>query len=328
MNFLFDNPLTNMPGGWFLLLYGSIIFFTAITFKVFKSSLDWTSKLPIPLVPQNPNPFEIAYLRGGDNEFARSLVFALVQKGFLEITSEGKKSYIKLTANQPNWTTLSPVERSVLPWFQTTRETKEVFTTYGVTEILKPYSETYFQQITRLNFLTPNDVASKTRVISFLVLSALGLLGIYKLLAAVQHGRKNFGFLIVFIVIATFIFYLLSKTSRLSTLGKRYVEQIQQAFENLKTKVKTPISKDSNSGYSMSAVDPFLLTVGVFGVGALSGTLYNQYEQAFHRANVAGGSSCGSGCGSSCSSGSSGGDGGGGGGSCGGGCGGCGGGCS
>ena len=327
MNFLFDNPLTNMPGGWFLLLYGSIIFLTAITFKVYKSSLDWTSKLQPPLVSQNPNPFEIAYLRGGDNEFARSLVFALVQKGFLEITNEGKKSFIRLTANQPNWTTLSPVERSVLPWFQTTRETKEVFTSYGVTEILKPYSSTYEQQLTRHNFLTPNDVATKTRLISFFAWSAMTLLGIYKLLAAIQHGRKNFGFLIVFVVITTIIFYFLSKTSRLSALGKKYVERIQQAFENLKTTVQRKISADSNADYAMNAVDPFLLTVGVFGTAALTGTLYNNYEQAFHRASVAGGSSCGSGCGSSCSSGSSGGDGGGGG--CGGGgCGGCGGGCS
>ena len=66
MNFLFDNPLTNMPGGWFLLLYGSIIFLTAITFKVYKSSLDWTSKLQPPLVSQNPNPFEIATAKIGN----------------------------------------------------------------------------------------------------------------------------------------------------------------------------------------------------------------------------------------------------------------------
>ena len=66
MNFLFDNPLANMSGGWFLLLYGTIIVLTAITFKVYKSSLDWTAKLQLPLVPQTPNPFEIAYLRGGN----------------------------------------------------------------------------------------------------------------------------------------------------------------------------------------------------------------------------------------------------------------------
>ena len=245
MNFLFDNPLANMSGGWFLLLYGTTIVLAAITFKVYKTNLDWTSKLQLPLVPQNPNPFEIAYLRGGENEFARSLVFALVQKGFLEISHEGKKSYIRITASQPNWTTLSPIERSVLPWFQTTRETKEVFTSFGVTEILKPYSSTYEQQLKRHNFLTPNDVVTKTRLISFLAWGAMTLLGSYKLLAAIQHGRKNFGFLIVFIVISTIIFYLLSKTSRLSELGKGYVERIQQAFGNLKTTIQRKIYSNS-----------------------------------------------------------------------------------
>jgi uncharacterized protein (TIGR04222 family) len=324
MNFLFDNPLANMPGGWFLLLYGTIIVITAISIKVYKPNLDWTSKLPIPLVPQNPNPFELAFLRGGDNEFVRTLIFSLVQKGFLEINSQGKKSFIKLTVSQPNWTTLSPLERSVLPCFQTSRETTELFAKEGLTEILKPYTLTYDQQLARLNFITPTDVATKTRLISLLAWGGTSLLGIYKLCGAILHGRKNFGFLIFFVIVSTVIFYVLSKTSRLSLLGKKYVNQIQQAFENLKTTVQRNISTDNNENYGLNTVDPFLLSVGVFGVGALSGTLYNDYQQTFQRANVTGGSSCGSGCASSCSSGSSG-DGGGG---CGGGGGGCGGGCS
>lgn len=327
MDFLFDNPLANMPGGWFLLLYGTVVILTALTVKIYKSSLDWTSKLQLPPVPQNPNPFEVAFLRGGENEFARSLIFALVQKGFLEISTGGKKSFIRLTPNQPNWTTLSPVERNVLPWFQVTRETKEVFASGGVTSILKPYSATYDQQLARHNFLTPNDVTVKTRLLGFMAGSAVIGLGLYKMLSALYHGRYNFAFLLIFMVVATIIFYVLSKTPRLSALGKRYVERIQQAFENLKAKVKRANGDDSPE-YAMAAVDPFLLAVGVFGIGTLSGTLYNDYEQAFHRASSSSGSSsCGSGCGSSggCSSG---GDGGGGGGCGGGGCGGCGGGCS
>lgn len=126
MDVLFNNPLAYMPGVWFLLFYGLTIVITAVGFWFYKPNLDWTRQLPLPLVSSNPNPFEIAYLRGGENEFLRTLIFALVQKKFLEITVEKNKSYIKLTTSQPNWTILSEVERVTLKWFQVKRETGEI----------------------------------------------------------------------------------------------------------------------------------------------------------------------------------------------------------
>ncbi len=322
MDFLFNNPLANMPGGWFLFFYGTTILVIAIAFWLYKSSLDWTSKLALPIVPSNPDPFEIAYLRGGDNEFARAVIFSLVQKGFLQITNVEKKSYIALANIQPNWTTLSETERSVLGWFQVTRETSEVFSSFGITDILKPFSLNYEQKIIQNNFLTPADVQTKTRILAVLVGLAVALLGSYKIVAALFHGRTNVIFALIMIVISFIIFYNLGKVKRLSNLGQQYVERIQQAFENLKTRVQTAASPQATQISNYSGIDPFLLAVGVFGVGALAGTAFNDYEQAFHRAGASGGSSCGSGCGSSSCS--SGGDGGGD--SGGGGCGGCGGG--
>lgn len=315
MNFLFDNPLVRMPGTTFLLLYGIAILLTAIIIKICKTNLDWTRKLPLPLIPQNPDPFEIAYLRGGENEFARSLVFALLQKGFLQLSTEDDKSHIVLAQNQPNWTTLSAMERNVLPWFQITRETKEIFGSNGITEILKPYSAAYVQKIAQLNLLTPNDVSIKIRLLALLAGGAIILSGAYKVFTSILSGHFNVGFTIIMAIISLVIFLALAKTPRLSNLGKRYIERIQQAFEALKSKVQTPVSSGSPAP-AFGAVDPFLLAVGVFGVASLSGTMYHEYEQAFHRANVSSGGSCGSGCGSSCSSGD-------GGGGCGGGCGGC-----
>lgn len=317
MDILFDNPLVRMPGTLFLLLYGTTILLTAVTIMIYKSNIDWTSKLPLPLIPQNPNPFEIAYLRGGENEFARSVVFSLLQKGFLQLSTEGKKSFIVLAQNQPNWTTLSAMERSVLPWFQVTRESKEVFGSNGVTDILKPYSAAYEQKITQSNFIMPNDVAVKTKVLALFAGAALVLSGVYKIITSLLSGYSNIGFTVVLVIVSLIVFGLLGKTSRLSNLGKRYVERIQQAFENLKSQVQSTVNASLNPASTFGAIDPFLLAVGVFGVASLSGTMYHEYEQAFHRANISGGSS--SGCGSSCSSGD-------GGSSCGSGCGGCGGG--
>lgn len=322
MNFLFDNPLANMPGQWFLFLYAIAIIGSATAYYLLKQSLDWTAKMPLPLIPSDPDPYEIAYLRGGENEFARAVIFSLVKKGFLEIVNDKNTSYISLVRIQPNWTTLSQMERSVLGWFQETREVKHVFEPYGFVEILKPYSGAFEQKLQSGYLIMPSDVAMKTRLCGLLIGGIVLLLGAYKLIAAILHGRYNIIFLIILSAIAFFVFAAIAKTSRLSSLGKQYLARLQNAFERLKTQVQQNGVPQGIPESAMASVDPFLLTVGLFGAGALSGTMYNEYEKAFHRSSAAGGSGCGSSCGSSsCSSG--GGDGGG---SCGGGCGGCGGG--
>jgi uncharacterized protein (TIGR04222 family) len=318
MDILFNNPIANLSGGWFLLFYVTVIVLTAIAFGLYKSRLDWTNNLPLPLVTNNPDPFEIAYLRGGENELARTVIFSLVQKKFLEIIADGTKNYIKLTSTQPNWTTLSEMERQVLKYFQATREVSEVFGSYGLPEILETYSLQYGAKIEQSNFLTPSDVVTKTRILSILIGLTVASLGIYKIVAAMINGRSNVIFTAVLAVIGFVIFVNLGKVNRLSVLGQKYVERLQQAFDNFKAKIQNPLPLPNNQAATFNSIDPFLLTVGVFGVGALAGTEFYEYEQAFHRSSAASSSGgCGSGCGSSSCS--SGGDGGGGCGGCGGG---------
>lgn len=331
MNFLFDNPLAQMPGTLFLILYGTTILLTVLFIKFSKSGFDWTKKIPLPLIPQNPDAIELAYLRGGENEFARALVFALIHKGFLTLTNDGKNASIVLAEKQPNWAMLSTLERNVLPWFQVTRKTKEIFDSYGLLNILKPYSAEYERKITQSNFLLPPDVAAKIKITAALAGLFLVILGAYKIFAALLNGRTNVVFTLILMIITIFIFSKLAKSQRLSSLGEKYIKAVQQAFGNLRERIQHSKVSNESSAAAYGAIDPFLLTVGVFGVGALSGTIYYEYEQAFHRASANGGlwassSGCSSSCGSSCSSGDSGGSNCSSGSSCGSGCGGCGGG--
>ena len=81
MDFLLDNPLATMEGTTFLVLYVIFILFTLTTLAIARSNIDKTDQLPIPAIPPQVDPYEVAYLRGGINEMARSVVFSLVQKG-------------------------------------------------------------------------------------------------------------------------------------------------------------------------------------------------------------------------------------------------------
>jgi uncharacterized protein (TIGR04222 family) len=315
MEFLFDNLIANMQGTTFLAIYLGIAFFSVVVFYFVKISIDWTTKLPTPVIPHEIDPFEIAYLRGGENELTRSVVFSLTKKGFLAISNEDKQSFVSQTKIQPNWTELSQIERNVLTYFQVTRETKDLFSNGALTRIISPFALAYKSNAKFANFLMPNDVKSKTRFLAFIFASIIASLGFYKLFVAVLYGSFNIIFLPILLSLTVLIFWLMSKTKRLSALGESYLSQLQTAFDRFRNLKAQPLGNKNQP--VMNGIDPTMLAVGLFGTSVLIGSDYGGYEKAFHRSTATSGSGCGSSCGSSCSSG---GDGGGSG--CGG-CGGC-----
>ena len=330
MNWLLDNPLVNLPGPYFLIFYGFVIASAIIGFKIFKSRLDFTGKIPLPPIPAEPDPFEIAYLRGGANELARAATFALNQKALIEISQNGKDTFIQqtATANPPR---LNPIERAVFNYYASPRKPKELFQTSGLKEILQPFASTYEARLAAQHFLTDDATKSFVGKTSLALAASVVSLGVYKLIVAVLRGHSNYDFLIIMGIIGAIILLVMSRAPRVSELGEKYLERLQLAFEKLKFAgmYANPL-QNQQQGVSFSAVDPLLLGVGIFGTTVLAGSVFDNYNQAFHKSQQAqstSGGSCGSGCGTSSdsSSCSSGGDGGGGcSGGCGGGCGGCG----
>ena len=326
MDFLFDNPLANMPGVIFLIFYSLFIIFSLIIFRVWKAQADKTGNLPVPPISPNIDPYEIAYLRGGINEVARAIVFALRQRDFLIIEADGKSSRIHRNQYQNETRSLSPMEQFALDWFASAREPKEIFQTYGLLQVLDSYCGVYEARLEQQQFLTDAAMRSRIRSARNIVLLLILGLGAYKFLAAIINGYFNVFGIVIIAVIATIITFAAGRIPRLTSLGKTYLERLQLAFDKLKYRTDRQTMQASVPNAQFAAVDPLLLGVGVFGGAILAGTVYDDYNQAFQRAqnqaNASGSSGCGSACGSSCSS--SGGDGGGS--SCGGGCGGCGGG--
>lgn len=323
MDFLFDNPLANMYGPLFLVLYSIFIVSTIVIYRVLKNRLDRTAHFSLPPIPQNPDPFEIAYLRGGANELARAVIFSLNQKNLVKFVNEEKTSRICPTNVEFERRNLKPIESTALEWFGTNREAKEIFQTNGLAETLKPYYETYQARLEMQHFLTDDETKKRNNRLALKAVLVFSGLGFYKLIAALYNGYPSITGIILVTVIGLIVLGIAANMPRLTKLGETYLKRLQIAFERIKPSNHHPISDQAQSSGAMAAVDPFLLSVGVFGGAALAGTIYSDYNLAFQRAqnqSAVNTSSCGSGCGSSSCS--SGGDGGGGG------CGGCGGGCS
>lgn len=317
MNLLLDNPIASMDGTAFLVLFIVFIALTLAVLAVAKATLDSTDKLPIPAIPPQVDPFEVAYLRGGGNELARSVIFSLVQKGFVEVVNADKDSRIRRVEDGPDPNSLSEIEQSALGWLGREREAKDVFdTSSGLIATMESRSARYELELSRRQFLMPDDWKDRMKKYGLAAALAIAAFGGFKMAAALMTGRFNILFTLFLTIVGFVMARGIGKVPRMTKLGKQYLERLQSAFEGLKYQTPQPLVAQAGS----AGIDPLLLSVGVFGTGILAGTAFSHYNETFARQHQAGtscGSACGSGCSSSCGSSD------GGGGSCGGGCGGC-----
>lgn len=326
MELLFDNPLATMYGPYFLAFYAAVILLTIAAVVLFKRSLDKSGKMPAAAIPSNVDPFEIAYLRGGENEMARAVIFALVRRGQLEVSGSAGIHMIRRVEN-PEPANLSHAERTALGWVGSLREPKELFAADGLIALLRPLSETYRRRLESQNFLVPEDQLSTMRLVRIGAVLLVAALGIYKFVAAVVDSNSNLLLLPILLIAGVFFVFKSSRLKRLTRHGTEYLERLEVVFEGFRRVTAAENSRVEGTTPAMAGIDPVLLSVGVFGSAVLIGSSYDHYNQAFQRANAASSSGgCGTGCGScssSCGS-DSGGDSGGS--SCSSGCGGCGGG--
>ncbi|HYE16269.1 MAG TPA: TIGR04222 domain-containing membrane protein [Pyrinomonadaceae bacterium] len=314
MDWLTSNPIADMHGPVFLIFYGGAIALTLAACWLARRRLDWTAGMPPPAIPAAPDPHEIAYLRGGESEVTRSVVFALVQRGLLEVKTVGTGFYVGRAAGVQDRRSLSPIERRAYDWFSATSapiKTESIFRDDALPSLLRPFCSTYENNLRRERLINSED--ERRAVARVALAGALVIVGLggYKLLIALSRGRTNVGFLIVFAVVGLVVLYKICRLPRISARGREYLERLRLAFEWLKSTRPAPAVSAAGGDYAAAhAFDPSLLMlVGVFGVGALAGTQYNYFQDSFRRAAVAdtSGSYSGSSCGSSCNSSSGGG---------------------
>lgn len=345
MQWLFENPLANMPGPAFLLLYLALIAGVILLLRIVARHIekgDDQRRLPI---PEKIDPLQIAFLRGGDQEVIRTAAVDLLEQGRLKqvIKNSWQKfnlpSEFKLQAANPEASDsrLPRIYQVILLLHQHPQKLKTLFGSTIRSQVSKE-TESFQRWIEKEELQVDSEGRAQMRKMLLLSLLFLEGVGLYKLISALVHGRSNYWYLIFLMALTLIIIPLCARHRRLTRRGQDYLRDLQTAFGSLRSlqAVEKKESKPSVAGNDLSL--PFL-AMGIFGVNALEGSSLDPYYRSFQKSkSTASGcssttfSSCGStGCGGS-SFGGFGGDGGGDsgggdGGSCGGGgCGGCGGG--
>ena len=314
MSVLAANLIADMKGPVFLQFYGVVIVGTLVLLWFRLRALDASRELPPMKIPAQLDPYEVAFLRGGEPEVVRLTLVSLIQRGYLQ-ASGTDEDQISRAAKPPNVNYLEPAEREVYDWFSAPLEAKDIFAREAESGKFKLHCANYEGRLLQESLLQREEV--KTRAVTASLLAALFLVGLggYKLSVAMSRGKSNLAglFFLGFVSVVGVVVVCAINSRRISGRGRNYLEALQATFSTLKAKVATAAKGNADSA--------LLLLVGVYGISVLAETTYGFFPKMFQRAAAANsGSSCGSSCGSASSCGSSGDSGGGGG------CGGCGGG--
>lgn len=244
------------------------------------------------------DPYQIAYLRAGQSETVRTVVFSLLDRGLLE-ESEGKlrRAHADVGAYARR-----PLEKAVLASCINWTQIANIEIQNDVTKAC----DAYFSELGRDGLLADRDTYGQ-RFLPFIVAFAL-LLGVAvaRVLWALAHGRYNLIFLVMLTAVGC-IAAIIAWRKRRTGLGDAALARLETLFADLKRRATQLVP----GGQSNDAV----LTAALFGLAALPSGSFPYLERLFPKPR-SGGDGGGSGSDSGCSDG-------GGGGGCGG-CGGCG----
>lgn len=286
--------IASIPGPRFLAIYALWLVLVIVLILFVKWIIANSGNSSKSQLPEQPDPYLIAYLRSKEAPIELALI-ALLQKGFLQKSKTGKsvrRTKKKIPSGlHPMETALyrevgdgHPAGHKLLSNSKLLEKVESIFHHHRY----ELESEGYLRPLTGSpNYLRMGGI--------FLVLG----LGMMKLVAAFSSGHYNVSFLIILMSFGVFAAYVSTFKNRLSGKGNAYLKSLRSAYGELG-------SNDQDMAVMM-------LAVAVSNVGILGGTTFADLAMDFSgpassfSSSVSGCSSC-----SSCSS-------------CGGGCGGCGG---
>lgn len=322
MEWLFKNPLAHMEGPTFLAWFWACVVAAVGTICFVRHRIQRVEdRDPLP-IPGQINPFQVAFLRAGENEVIRAAVLELVELGRLvEVEVPVQKGRAQTTQRQ--WQMANPrdtgadlplLQRSILKAFLSPGDPDLVFgpeIRSFVREQTRPFEAWMEQEQLGVG---PRALF-RLKALGWILLVCIEALGIYKYCAAIAHGRTNVAFLIISMVLTAIVILVASFPARLSSRGREFLRDLQSAHDGLRRVQDAPGNVPSTQP-AFGGASLALMAMGLFGVSALQGSAYDPVFQSYQRsAGNSGGCGGGSGCGGS----GGGGDGGGGG------CGGCGG---
>jgi len=240
------------------------------------------------------DPYLIACLRGGAKEALRVVTVALVDRGLLVASGETLATRNRHSVKMVN----RPIEKAVLARYISRGDADQIFSDPGA----RAACDAYRKALAQNGLLADAGVYGRRLLPTLVALGVLIGVTIVKIGIAYSQGRRNVGFLIVLTIIACIAIMVMFGRSR-TAHGDATMADLKQLFGRLKARAKAMAAGGATNEAAMLAA--------VFGISALSASIFPFVRQLYpSKSSGDGGSSCSSGsssCGSSCGGGCGGG---------------------
>ncbi len=288
MSWFLHNGVADIYGPFFLLFYPMAI--GAVILACYRSvrSVDRTRDMEPPEIPAKLDPYEIAYLRGGENEVARVAILSLTQRGLLQITES--RDWSSTTAailrevdrgRTPEPGELLLIEACIMKWSGFPATGAQIFQPKGIPALLKGSCDHYQDNLADKELLAPPGMKQLGGWLWWFGSALIFGLGGCMLAVALAQGPSNAGlFLFIMAIMAVVGVIALAPAclsfARTSHRGKAYLEQLELAYDRLRSKArptgssKSALTRAADPGAREPMREPWvhsdrLLLNGIFG---------------------------------------------------------------
>lgn len=261
-----------MDEAFFLVFYGFITGLIVISYGFFLRH-DPTTKLSAAAVSSKLDPYEIAYLCGGERQVLELVGFSLFQKGYLEIDGDR----LQRSDNSLDLAQLEPIEQEVLEWFSQGRRVEGFGFIYAddlQTNVRQDF-DGYRQWLRNEKLLLIEKDRTTALKVGACGVGAIIVIGGYKLIDSLPQGYPYWGVLefIAFVSISWLIYMFQKPGQRLSQRGKQYLKSLQERFELSKL--------DATVHPSAEYTDVLMMKIALSGLKILQKTPYEDYSKLF-----------------------------------------------
>jgi uncharacterized protein (TIGR04222 family) len=300
MNWLLNNPVAHMDSEYLLLFYAIAI--GAVILACYKSvrSEDQSRHMKPPEIPARLDPYELAYLRGGETEVTRIAIISLLQRGLLQITRSRDWSSTALAilnevdrGRWPEQGELSPIEACIMKWTGFPAPRRQIYEPGGIPDLLQGMCGDYRDNLADQELLAPPGMkrigAGLWWIGSALILGLGGCL----LRVALSKGESIVAVVLcpVALIGVIALAFACLHFPRISHRGRAYLEQLELAYDRLtsegrrrgrsrsaRTKAGDP--DDREPMRESSVYSDRLLMDGIFGVVSPADTPLTDLETA------------------------------------------------
>lgn len=291
MNSLLHNPLTDLSLPSFLLLYaaGTVIGLISGSFWIWLCDGTRDDDLPDDSLSP-PDPYEVAYLRGGASNVTRLVVFDLTKQGKLELVSPRRRfglfasaKKLRRSATPGDLSSLTAIQRAAWNWLSAPQVPAHIFRRRtGLSKVIGPLCLTFVKPLNERRLLETSGRRMACIAVGWVLSVSLVGVGLYKFFTSPIVGAGEALSLVVLMVLGQIGTAIICRRVGLSDLGHRYLENLSQEVGSDDHSGGDEESTIPGATEFNTAVPRRLLRIALFGAVETRHTDTHQFEPHDH----------------------------------------------